>query len=147
MGLMVEGLVPLIQVFDMPRSIAFYRDLLGFEVVQTSPPLGPDHFDWAMLRLGGARLMLNTAYDEGARPAEPEAARVMAHRDTGLFFGCPDIDAAYSHLLAKGTRLRPPSTAPYGMRQLFLSDPDGYELCFQWPAAPAASLDPQPPRT
>jgi hypothetical protein len=24
-----------------------------------------------------------------------------------------------------------PRTASYGMRQLFLRDPDGYELCFQ----------------
>ena len=26
-------------------------------------------------------------------------------------------------------------TAPYGMRQLYVSDPDGYTLCFQWPAS------------
>ena len=31
------GLTPLIQVFDMPASLAFYRDKLGFEVVSASP--------------------------------------------------------------------------------------------------------------
>ena len=27
-----------------------------------------------------------------------------------------------------------PRVAPYGMKQLYLSDPDGYNLCFQWRA-------------
>jgi hypothetical protein len=30
------GLTPLVQVFDMPTSVRFYRDVLGFEVVSTS---------------------------------------------------------------------------------------------------------------
>ncbi len=36
MGITVRGLCPLIQVFDMPRSLHFYRDVLGFEEVQKS---------------------------------------------------------------------------------------------------------------
>ena len=41
--------VALLEIFDMPASIAFYRDSLGFEVVQTSHP-GND-FTWALLEL------------------------------------------------------------------------------------------------
>ena len=33
MSLQLEGFVPLIQVFDMPPAVAFYRDVLGFELV------------------------------------------------------------------------------------------------------------------
>jgi glyoxylase I family protein len=29
--------------------------------------------------------------------------------------------------------VKPPLVAPYGMKQLNLSDPDGYALCLQWP--------------
>jgi glyoxylase I family protein len=72
MGIEVEGVAPLFQVFDMPRSVAFYRDVLGFEVITTS-------------------------------------------------------------LRAQGVELEPPTVAPYGMRQLYLTDPDGYAICFQWP--------------
>jgi glyoxylase I family protein len=32
-GLAVRGLCPLIQVFDIPTSLRFYRDILGFEEV------------------------------------------------------------------------------------------------------------------
>lgn len=38
MALQMRGLCPLLQVFDMPTSLAFYRDVLGFDFVQTSPP-------------------------------------------------------------------------------------------------------------
>ena len=51
-------------------------------------------FHWCWLRLGGAHLMLNTTYDEGERPTERDSARQAAHDDTGLYFDCPDPDAA-----------------------------------------------------
>jgi catechol 2,3-dioxygenase-like lactoylglutathione lyase family enzyme len=59
----LEGIAPMLQVFDMPKSIAFYRDILGFEVVLSSPARGADDFDWGLLRLNGMELMLNTAYE------------------------------------------------------------------------------------
>ena len=71
MALDVRGLTPLLQVYDMPTSVRFYRDVLGFEVAATSPMLGEDRFHWALLRLGDAELMLNTAYEfDNDRPAE-----------------------------------------------------------------------------
>ena len=63
MALEVLGLVPLLQVYDMPTSVRFYRDKLGFEMVSTSPPMGEDYFHWCLLRLDQAELMLNTAYE------------------------------------------------------------------------------------
>jgi catechol 2,3-dioxygenase-like lactoylglutathione lyase family enzyme len=130
----VRGLTPLLQVYDMPTSVRFYRDMLGFEIVSTSPALGPpDSFHWVFLRLGGAELMLNSAYEFDAdRPVPPDAARVAAHDDTGLFLGCPDVDGAYRELRSKGVTVREPVVAPYGMKQMYLHDPDGYNLCFQW---------------
>jgi glyoxylase I family protein len=133
MTLKIEGLTPLLQVFDMPRSVAFYRGVLGFEVVETSQPRDRDDFDWGMLRLGDMVLMLNTAYDEDARPPEPDPARFAAHDDTALFFGCRDLDAAYAHLRSHGIDAKEPTVAPYGMKQVWLKDPDGYVICFQWP--------------
>ena len=133
MGIEIRGMAPLLQVFDMPMSIAFYRDVLGFEVASTSTPRG-EHFDWALLRLNGVEVMLNTAYEEEERPAAPDPGRIAAHEDTCLYFGCPDVDAAYAYLRARGVAAEEPKVAPYGMKQLYLRDPDGYSLCFQWPA-------------
>jgi len=134
MALDLRGLTPLIQVYDMPTSLRFYRDLLGFEVVNTSPALGgPDRFHWVMLRSGAAEFMLNTAYEfDHERPVPLDPSRTRAHEDTCLYLGCPDVDAAYQELSAKGLTVKPPKIAPYGMKQLYLRDPDGYALCFQW---------------
>jgi glyoxylase I family protein len=133
MGLEILGMAPLLQVFDMPTSIAFYRDVLGFEVVTTSPPRD-GHFDWALLRLNGVELMLNTAYEQDSRPPNPDSARIAAHDDTAIYFSCPDVDAAYSYLRSRVKNVNEPKVAHYGMKQLYLHDPDGYNLCFQWPA-------------
>ena len=135
MSIDVRGLAPLLQVFDMPTSVRFYRDVLGFEVRTTSPVLGEDMFHWALLRLGEAELMLNTAYESNEeRPGEPDRTREAAHGDTGLFFGCPDVDAAYTELKGKVAGLKEPVVTWYGMKQMYLRDPDGYGLCFQWRA-------------
>ena len=129
----IKSMAPLLEVFDMPTSISFYRDVLGFEIINTSSP--GEHFDWAMLQLNNVNLMLNTAYEQDQRPPAPDPARVVYHRDTALYFACAEIDAAYNHLLAKGINAEEPHIAPYGMKQLYFTDPDGYRLCFQWPAS------------
>lgn len=129
----VRGLAPLLSVFDMPTSIRFYRDLLGCRIVSSDAKPSPD-FDWVLLSLNGVELMLNTMYERPNRPAEPDTARLATHRDTCLYFGCPDVDGAYEQLKAAGLELKPPKIAPYGMKQLYVSDPDGYLLCFQWRA-------------
>jgi glyoxylase I family protein len=132
MSIEVRGVCALLQVFDMPASVRFYRDVLGFEIVQTTPREG-DQFDWGLLRLNNTELMLNTAYEQEHRPAQPDPARIAAHRDVCLYFGCPDVDGAYRHLLAHGIEAEEPQVAPWASKQLYLRDPDGYTLCFQWP--------------
>jgi catechol 2,3-dioxygenase-like lactoylglutathione lyase family enzyme len=133
MSIEVRGVCALLQVFDMPTSVRFYRDVLSFEIVETSPREG-DQFDWGLLRLNDAHVMLNTAYEQDSRPAQPVPTVISAHGDTCLYFACPDVDAAYQHLRTHGIDVSEPKVAPYGMKQLYLADPDGYGLCFQWPA-------------
>ena len=128
----IHGVAPLLQVFDMPPAIHFYRDVLGFKVFASSEP--GDNCNWALLKLNGAELMLNTAYEADQRPPTRDAARIAAHGDTCLYFGCEDLNTAYKHLGELGVDAKEPKVARYGMKQLYLNDPDGYGLCFQWPA-------------
>ena len=136
MAIDVRSVCTLVLVFDMPTSLKFYRDVLGFEVVATSDDDAGDDVDWCYLRLGKTELMLNGMYEAPERPPAPDKARVAAHSDVCLYFGCPDVDGAYRYLRAKGVAVKEPTVAHYGMKQLYLLDPDGYNLCFQWDAAP-----------
>jgi glyoxylase I family protein len=133
MAITFNGSAPLFEVFDMPTSFAFYRDAIGFEVVATSKEIDTDpaEIGWAWLRLDDVDLMLNTAYDEGKRPPVRDPRHVFG-RGVCFYIGCPDVDGAYEHLRARGVDVEPPRAAPYGMKQLYVRDPDGYNLCFQW---------------
>jgi catechol 2,3-dioxygenase-like lactoylglutathione lyase family enzyme len=136
MAIEVKGVTPMVQVFDMPRSIRFYRDLLGFKVLSSSKSMSadPDNVNWVLLQLSNAEIMLNTAYDPDDVPEAPEPGRWSGHQDTCLYFGCPDVDGAYQHMVSHGLEVDPPKVAWYGMKQLYLKDPDGFGICFQWTA-------------
>ena len=136
MAIDVRGVCTLVLVFDMPTSLKFYRDVLGFEVVATNDDGAGDNVDWCYLRLGKTELMLNGMHEAHARPPAPDKMRVEAHSDVCLYFGCPDVDAAYRYLRERGLDVNEPRVAPYGMKQLYVLDPDGYNLCFQWEASP-----------
>jgi glyoxylase I family protein len=90
--------------------------------------------DWVMLKRYESELMLNTAYEADVRPHAPEPTRVSAHGNTALFFDCGDVDVAYDHLQQRGVPVNAPITTDYGMKQLYLKDQDGYEICRQHPA-------------
>ena len=133
MPIIVQGSAPLIQVFDMPTSLAFYRDKLGFEVVGTSGD--GDESGWVMLKLGEETLMLNTQYETGDRPPAQNPAHTRGHSDVTIYFGCPDVDAAYKYLRNQGVAVEEPEITGYGFKAVSLKDPDGYGICFHWPVS------------
>ena len=133
----IHWLYPLLQVFDMPTSLRFYRDVLGFGVVQKSGD--GDDVDWVWLRHDTCDLMLNTAYEREERPAAPDPSRVAAHSDTLLYLGCEHLEEVYLRLRAHGVKVSPPTIAPYGMKEVHATDPDGYELCFHWRETPKSN--------
>ncbi|CAN5517711.1 hypothetical protein BH09PSE4_BH09PSE4_01810 [soil metagenome] len=134
MSFVPAGLTPLIGVFDMPSSLAFYRDLLGFEIVDASPEVEnrEGRFShWMWLRHGPVEIMLNTQFDSNERPVERDPAQVAAHRDTVFYVCCADVDATYAELSRRGLNADPPHTAPYGLKLFSARDPDGYVVVFQ----------------
>ena len=140
----LTGLCPLIQVYDMFESIAFYTGVLGFSVHRQAPLFAEPypHINWVLLKRDEIELMLNTAYDAVDRPAVRDPARVAMHVDTTLYFGCPDVAATYATLRAQGVDVKGPSVS-HGMDQLSLVDPDGYSIVLHWPAhlAPNAAAN------
>ena len=132
--MIIQGITPLLQVFDMATSLRFYCDILGFKIVQTDTSTTAPNYNWVWLRRGDIDLMLNTAYEYETRPSAAEPGRTASHADIVLFFGAPDVDAVYAELRTPGLNVEEPKVAPYGMKQLYLRDPDGFGLCFQWKA-------------
>src|SRR6266849_7149849 len=79
-----------INVHDLERATAFYRDVLALPLLFTAPNL-------AFFDCGGVRLMLG--------PAEtPE----LDHPSSILYFRVPEINAAHQRLVEKGVEIVAP---------------------------------------
>ncbi len=122
----------MLRVFDVEASSAFYKEVLCFE--QTAISEGDDGESgrpvWALLRTGDVTLMLRSAYDEGHRPAQADAQRVLWHGDVVLYLLCPDLEKLCARLREFGvTTIQGLEPFPE-MDQVLITDPDGFVLCF-----------------
>jgi len=129
----IKGMSPYFEVFDMPTSLNFYRDKIGFKIEMQSTPEKGDDCDWVLLKWHGIQLMLNTMYERDKRPSSAEAIRMKGHSDVILYFGTPDIENIYAMLKQNGIELKEPYITGYGFKAISFKDPDGYGLCFHWP--------------
>jgi len=102
-------------VADYDDAIAFYVDVLGFELVEDSPSLTNDGRPkrWVVVRPPGAETGLLLARADG--PAqEPAVGQQFAGR-VGLFLRVDDFDATYARMVAAGVEfLGEPRDEPYG---------------------------------
>lgn len=129
-----------LKVSDLDRALAFYRDLLGFEVTTMYGT------EAAFLSAGGYHhhIGLNTWYSRGAGPA-PQRAAGLFHTAI-LYPERRDLAAAYQRLLTAGYPLT--GVADHGVSEaLYLDDPDGngVELYWDrpreaWPQSPDGAL-------
>jgi uncharacterized glyoxalase superfamily protein PhnB len=118
----IRELVPLLLVQDILRSAAFYQDQLGFELTQKWEPGGK--LGWCRMERSGSAVMLQQANDEDGPPAG-------RGRGVCFYFNCDDVQVIFAELIDRGLTIQPPQAAFYGLNQIFVTDPDGYELCFQ----------------
>jgi uncharacterized glyoxalase superfamily protein PhnB len=79
---------------------------------------------WCRLNRGGASIMLQQASAEDT-PPEGRGRGVV------FYFVCDDADAMYEELTARGLKVEPPAVSYYGMKQVFVPEPDGYDICFE----------------
>lgn len=119
----VHQMWPLLAVQDIAVSIGFYESL-GFVVVGRADIDGAVY--WCRVERGGASLMLQQADDDDGAPAS-------WGRGVSFYLVCDDADAVHAECVARGIAVAPVSIADYGMKQVFVPEPDGYTLCFESP--------------
>jgi len=112
---------PEFPVADLARTVAFYRDLLGFTRVSTffDPPA------YAILGRQGVNLHFSRATPGFQPRSNRHAAEVW-----DAFVEVVGVDALAAELRARGVQLtRGPETTFYRAREIELTDPDGYHIC------------------
>jgi len=120
----IRELWPLLLVRDVDESSHFYTSKLGFEVAGRAE--SEDGVYWCRLKRDGASFMLQQRAKDRDYLDSPAP-------NVTFYFVCDDADKLYTEFSAKGLSLSPPSLAYYGMKQLFVPDPDGYVVCFETP--------------
>lgn len=141
-------------VSDLDRSVAFYRDILGCEVVTTQEKEGgylaaivgyPDaHVKMAHLRLPGDGHVIEL-FQYVAPAGEHPPLEVRNVGASHLCFLVDDLPRVYEELRAKGVDsfVSPPVEVDTGINTggfgIYMRDPDGITIeLFQPPARPAA---------
>jgi len=109
-----QGLTCAMQCTDMDKSLAWYRDVLGFEVDYRLDDMG-----WCELKTGVPRV--NVGLSQVEKPAVKGGAT--------LTFGVKDIDAARKTLESSGVKFDGDTmTIPDMVRLATFFDPDGNKL-------------------
>jgi len=109
-------------VDDYDEAIAFFVDVLGFELIEDSPALTsragrPKR--WVVVRPPGAVTALLLAKADGER--EIRAVGDQFAGRVGLFLRVEDFESAYARMLEAGVELvGEPRQEPYGRVAVFL---------------------------
>jgi len=104
-----------IGVRDLERSIAFYRDVLGFDLVFSDP-----QFHYASFSVAGMTFAI------AASEVDRFTGGAPGNRHTGIGLMVADVDATAAELVAKGVAFTlPPAQQPWGGYMGIFGDPDG----------------------
>ena len=129
-ALEATGLTAALTVADLPRSVAWYRDVLGFAIAREYAPRGP--LVAVALRAGAVELLLTQ--DNGAGGTDRAKGQGFSLQlTTGRT--ADDIDALAAGIKMRGGVLEDEPADAFGARVFRLRDPDGFKLVFSSPRA------------
>jgi uncharacterized glyoxalase superfamily protein PhnB len=115
----LHAVVPILNVKNVPASIAYYVEVLGFE-----RPWG-----WGEpATFGGVR----THGDHEIQFCQD----CQGNPGTWLSVWVDDVDALHTRFAAAAVDIRQePTTFPWGVRELNVADPDGHRIRFSMPTS------------
>ena len=109
-------------VHDIQAMVTFYRDVLGFATDWDGGPFASFEVDDGGLFMFDRR---EFARDMDQPYVPPSGANLSM--EIGLSVPTPqDVDAEHARLVALGVEVvRPPTTQPWGQRNVWILDPEG----------------------
>ncbi len=123
---MLKKITPNIMVKDVNKTIEFYKEVLGFELINTVPESG--EYEWAQVKLGKVELMFQTQASlvkgiAGFEGVSPFATIVFYIEVEGL-------QVLYDRIKQKVKIVDDIHETFYGMKEFCIEDCNGYFLTF-----------------
>jgi lactoylglutathione lyase len=119
-ALSLQNITPFLTVNDLPTSVAWYRDVLGFTVAEEYKR--DDKIMGVRMQAGTVQLMLGQ--DDFAKGQRVKGAALRFYCQTDQ-----DIDALAAAIRERGGKLtQEPTDQPWGRRDFAVVDPDGFNI-------------------
>ena len=129
----ISAISPFFIVSDVPSSLAFYRDRLGFEITFQGP--APDDIFFGIVRRGGAQILLKAVGVAPMPNYTRDVKKGIARWDAFLYV--PDPDALAAEFASRNVAFSEPLKDTHdGLRGFEVKDADGYVLFFGRPRLP-----------
>src|SRR5262249_52703517 len=119
-------LTPSLEAADLLATVGFYREVLGFRLVARHPKPDEGPMLWADVQRDGAELMLTQSHD----PARLARLHADGAFDVVLYVAVDDVAALRAELAEKGVEVSPFEVTFYGMKEVYVRDPDGRAITF-----------------
>jgi catechol 2,3-dioxygenase-like lactoylglutathione lyase family enzyme len=107
---------------DVERSVRFYRDMLGFKLIEDFRHEGKPVYARMRAPGGDGTVALHLA-------ASPAA---VASDGVRLYFEVRELDTFCGSLQKNFYITQMPRMMPWGWRHAYLNDPDGHEISLYW---------------
>ena len=126
----ISAIAPLFIVRDVPATLAFYRDRLGFEVTYHGPE--PNDIFFGIVERGAAMIMFKEIGVEPVPNYTRDIKKGIARWDAYLY--TPDPDGLAAELSSRNVKFFVPlQDTEDGLRGFELQDVNGYVLFFGRP--------------
>jgi lactoylglutathione lyase len=126
MAASLKKLTPNVMVEDVNRTIQFYKEMLGFELLTTVP--GEGQFNWAMMKRDGVEIMFQSRASLGGE------IPVLQQREIGgaltFYNDVEGVKELYTYLKGKVEIVQDMHTTFYGSQEFAMQDCNGFILSF-----------------
>jgi catechol 2,3-dioxygenase-like lactoylglutathione lyase family enzyme len=112
---MIVEALHVIAVPDLARSLAFYRDVLGFEIREMGDP------GWRLYVAGACHIMAGECRD-ALPPGE------LGDHSYFAYLVVDDVDAFHAGIAGRAEITKAPRDEPWHMRELGLRTVDGHRI-------------------
>lgn len=123
---MLKKLTPNLMVENVAETLAFYREILGFEIVTTLPEQEP--FDFAIVHRDGVELMFQSRLSLSENVPALTGSPIGASQT--FYIEVEGIRGLYDSLREKVEIVVDFHTTFYGTHEFYFRDLNGYILSF-----------------
>ena len=131
--MMLKKLTPNLMVEDVARTLAFYRDVLGFEVIMTLPEAQP--LDFAIMKRDGVELMFQSRSSLSDNVPALTGSPIGASQT--FYIEVTGLKDLYQRLRDKVEIVVDLHTTFYGTQEFYFRDVNGYIVSFSEAAQPS----------